>query len=567
LLAVAEVCASVEAKIGMSWFQSATPDAAMVGNVTFYRNGERFNSTLGVVWTFPSDIATISLTEVLSRLARTNPELIDPSKVANTTIRNDRGVQINATTHMAAGNDYFLLHSSLLWMWSPINIGHKVSIEPSAEDEGHLPGDHNLMLETLGISPKVFYLHNLLTDAEAEALLTHNRDRMSVSTVGSKKARADIGRTSTNTWDHSSEAAVRVIKRAYHMLRIPYHPNSVDGLQVVRYGQGQFYNEHFDFLETSNANEFNNMIPTKGGTNRYATIFLYMSDVEVGGMTGFPKANPLSSDELNRISPDLVPMVNYSIADFNRTVLEQALGRPNGMEMNMGQKCFSRFGVRPKKLGAVLFYNTLPDQYKDEMAFHSGCPVLEGTKWAANLWVWTGNREGKGIPTQIVVKFFNKYPHSVDLKWVASNELKDSGVIQAGHSMPVNTFNNHRFEFHYQGKVLDSFHVNFKNGVEQQFTVPSVGDQEPFSDPSVTFQNEGNEDLDVFWIPPNGGAAVSTGSVKMHDQIVHKTHHTHVFEFRSAKDSHIVGRHTVDGRKGASHTIMVPSGLDSHQEL
>ena len=25
---------------------------------------------------------------------------------------------------------------------------------------------------------------------------------------------------------------------------------------------------------------------------------------------------------------------------------------------------------------------------------HGGCPVLEGTKWAANLWVWNGRRYG-----------------------------------------------------------------------------------------------------------------------------------------------------------------------------
>jgi hypothetical protein len=28
----------------------------------------------------------------------------------------------------------------------------------------------------------------------------------------------------------------------------------------------------------------------------------------------------------------------------------------------------------------------------DEMSMHGGCPVLSGTKWAANLWVWNGPR-------------------------------------------------------------------------------------------------------------------------------------------------------------------------------
>lgn len=28
----------------------------------------------------------------------------------------------------------------------------------------------------------------------------------------------------------------------------------------------------------------------------------------------------------------------------------------------------------------------------DEASMHGGCPVLAGTKWAANLWVWNGPR-------------------------------------------------------------------------------------------------------------------------------------------------------------------------------
>ena len=39
---------------------------------------------------------------------------------------------------------------------------------------------------------------------------------------------------------------------------------------------------------------------------------------------------------------------------------------------------------------AVLFYDQLPSGRPDPTSEHGGCPVLNGTKWAANLWVWSG---------------------------------------------------------------------------------------------------------------------------------------------------------------------------------
>jgi len=47
------------------------------------------------------------------------------------------------------------------------------------------------------------------------------------------------------------------------VLRIPYNGRTVDGLQIVKYAPGKFYNEHFDFLEEFNATPENNMIPSK----------------------------------------------------------------------------------------------------------------------------------------------------------------------------------------------------------------------------------------------------------------------------------------------------------------
>jgi hypothetical protein len=54
--------------------------------------------------------------------------------------------------------------------------------------------------------------------------------------------------------------------------------------------------------------------------------------------------------------------------------------------------CRSKMAVKPLKAEAVLFYSQHPDGRVDLSSLHGGCPVLQGTKWAANLWVWNGPR-------------------------------------------------------------------------------------------------------------------------------------------------------------------------------
>lgn len=57
-------------------------------------------------------------------------------------------------------------------------------------------------------------------------------------------------------------------------------------------------------------------------------------------------------------------------------------------EEKMVATCRSRFSLRPHRGRAVLFYSQHPDGSEDKKSKHGGCPVLDGTKWAANLWVW-----------------------------------------------------------------------------------------------------------------------------------------------------------------------------------
>ena len=133
-------------------------------------------------------------------------------------------------------------------------------------------------------------------------------------------------------------------------------------MQVIRYGPDQRYTLHEDWFsqgyENYNTSASNALlarqIEAEGGgaaTNRYLTIFMYLSDVEAGGATVWPLAR------------DSAGVVVGSAGDGRDAADGSALNigsdeRLSGADGAMAA-CNSREGlhVMPRKGSAVLFYN------------------------------------------------------------------------------------------------------------------------------------------------------------------------------------------------------------------
>ena len=49
--------------------------------------------------------------------------------------------------------------------------------------------------------------------------------------------------------------------------------------------------------------------------------------------------------------------------------------------------------VPPRKGEAIIFYSLLSDGSTDRKSLHGGCPVIEGTKWSANKWIWQQSKD------------------------------------------------------------------------------------------------------------------------------------------------------------------------------
>ena len=88
-----------------------------------------------------------------------------------------------------------------------------------------------------------------------------------------------------------------------------------------------------------------------------ATVLWYLSDVEGGGETVFPRAGHRP--------------------------------HPRGLSPE-GGVCDQGLKVRPEKGKAIVFYSLRPDGKPDELSLHGACPVVGAAdKWAANKWVWS----------------------------------------------------------------------------------------------------------------------------------------------------------------------------------
>ena len=130
-------------------------------------------------------------------------------------------------------------------------------------------------------------------------------------------------------------------------------PGSLQELpKLLRYNNAEKFAPHHD------ANFWGDKPLGPEGSDRVLTVLLYLSDVEAGGETSFPKGR------------------------LFRKKSQEMAGRSTVCSGPV------RTALPVKKGNALLFWSKDPISVMvDDAALHEGCPVMEGTKWSMTIWI------------------------------------------------------------------------------------------------------------------------------------------------------------------------------------
>nr|VDD47920.1 unnamed protein product [Brassica oleracea] len=208
---------------------------------------------------------------------------------------------------------------------------------------------HERWPEVISMKPRAFLYHNFLKNEECEHLISLAKPYMRRSLVINPITGVQVvssGRTSTGSSIRRGHDKIveEIENRISEFTFLPVENG--ENLQVIHYEVGQKNDPHFD------------------GLGRIATFLMYLSDVDEGGETDFPKSS-------------------------------------------------GRLSVSPKKGDAVLFWNKRPDGSQDPSSFHCerdkhiaflyafpGRPVIKGNKWASTKWFHSHEYKGSYTNTQ-----------------------------------------------------------------------------------------------------------------------------------------------------------------------
>ena len=185
-------------------------------------------------------------------------------------------------------------------------------------------------------APRIVVLANVLSDEECDALIAEAEAKLIRSLVVDANTEAsveDSSRTSSYTMFQRGESPllITIEKRLAALADWPIEKG--EGLQVLHYKTGEFYLPHFDWFDSKLQGH---QARLKQGKQRVGTFVLYLSDVEAGGSTSFPK-----------------------------------------FELE----------VRPHRGMAVFFADIEPNGQPDNMTLHGSEPVIRGVKWVATKWL------------------------------------------------------------------------------------------------------------------------------------------------------------------------------------
>lgn len=245
-----------------------------------------------------------------------------------------------------------LVYEGGAFLWPGIEIDFKRNVSLN------MPGTPpvSVTLLTRSLQPLVIEVSSFLDKSECQHIIGKAEPRMAKSGVSHMdhdvgKADATWRTSSTYFMPSDTDIVKRLDKRVAALtLQSVRHQEYA---QVLRYEKNEHYEAHHDFFDVALYQKSEQVLGlTKNGLfNRLATVFFYLSTVEKGGQTNFPRAG-------------------------------------GGPQPRNFAACSEGVSIDPQEGRIIIFYSLHPSGRTDEYSLHGGCDVHEGTKWSANKWIW-----------------------------------------------------------------------------------------------------------------------------------------------------------------------------------
>ncbi|XP_042223975.1 prolyl 4-hydroxylase subunit alpha-2-like [Homarus americanus] len=199
-----------------------------------------------------------------------------------------------------------------------------------------------LLLEEMSLDPYIVVFHDFLTQRQTDAIIDQAKPKLATSRHRGPDGGfiSSMVRTSKNAWLRENQERADLLANLTKKVEVATglhatQPSSGEDYQVANYGIGGLYVTHTDYLmihpDPATYSPWEHFIG-----DRFATFMVYLSDVEAGGATVFPRAGVT---------------------------------------------------IWPKRGSAAFWWNLYRSGVGDENTRHGGCPVLHGSKWICNKWV------------------------------------------------------------------------------------------------------------------------------------------------------------------------------------
>jgi hypothetical protein len=208
------------------------------------------------------------------------------------------GVLRTTCSDVNDGDKLVLVPPGRLFMFPKHPKGTEIELSHVIGGDGKSPVVlKSLMRQDEG--PRVFAVDNFMSKEDCDFLI---ENALAITKEGYELKRSTTGvqaasypkRTSDNAFDVDSEVSMKLKRRSFEVLGIPeYDDRWSDGLQILRYNQSAAYISHMDFmpLDSKSTDEHNYDSREEDGSNRFATLVVYLTDAEDGGETVFPFAS------------------------------------------------------------------------------------------------------------------------------------------------------------------------------------------------------------------------------------------------------------------------------------